>query len=408
MKLLVVKPHLPVPPDQGTRRVTLGLLRDLAGVFDVSYLCLLERPDEARLVPQVEALGVRVRAPLAPNRRSSAHRALYRIRNDAAALLTGYPRDYYYATPGVLRRELERWTTEERFDLVLLEYWKLAPLARSVRSGRVAVLAHDAEFVKRQRQRDVLLASGGSRVTAWRLGREATREIETLRGCETVLALTDQDRDDLAAALGPAHGGEVRVLPVGTDLPAAPRGIRPVRGRVGFVGSFKGDFNVDALSHFLVHVWPRVRAEVPEATLEVAGGHVPDALLAHDGEEGVRFHGFVDDLSAFLAELWAFVVPLRFGGGLRIRLVEGLTAGTAVVATPVAVAGLGLEAGRHYLEGTTDPELADALVRVLRDELLRERLIRAGRAVAEERYGADAIRDRTVRLFRELAGESAA
>jgi glycosyltransferase involved in cell wall biosynthesis len=140
----------------------------------------------------------------------------------------------------------------------------------------------------------------------------------------------------------------------------------------------------------------------------VAGGHVPDSLLVHDGKDGVRFHGYVDDLSAFLAELWAFVVPLRYGGGLRIRLVEGLTAGTAVVATPVAVAGLGLEAGRHYLEGADEAGLASALIRVLGDELLRERLIRAGREFARERYGAASVRDRTVRLFRELAGESAA
>jgi glycosyltransferase involved in cell wall biosynthesis len=404
MKLLVVKPHLPVPPDQGTRRVTLGLLRDLSGEFDLSYLCMLEREDEAALIPEMTRMGVTVRAPLLPNRRSQAHRLWYRLRNDASALATGFPRDYYYSTPGVFARELERWTQEEAFDLVLLEYWKLARLAPHVRGARVAVLAHDAEFVRRARERALLKDPW----RASRLRREEAREIEVLRGCETLIVLTERDREDCLQALGRDYRGAIHVLPFGPGFSPPERRRDPAPERVGFMGSFKGAFNVDALRFFLDEVWPLVRREHPNAELHVAGADAPADLREWNGRDGVRFLGYVGDLVDFIHGVGVFVVPLRFAGGLRIRLLEALACGAAIVATPVAVAGLELEAGRHHLEAADPAELAAAIGTLLEDPALARRLAEAGRTLAAARYGPEAIRDRTRSLFRSLARPEAA
>lgn len=405
MKVLMVKPHLPIPPDQGARRVTLGLLRDLTSVFDVSYLCMLERPEEARLLPELEGLGVSVRAPLMPNRRSAVHRAVYRVRNDASAWWSGYPREYFYATPGVLSGALRRWTSEESFDLVLLEHWRLARLASDVRSGRVVVLAHDAEFAKRRRQRDVM---GERSLSGWRLEREARREIETLGRCPTILTLTDSDRDQIRAELGTGYRGRIETLPIAVDAPDPLPEVTREAGLVGFLGSFKGDFNVDAVSFLLEEIWPRVRARQPDARLEIAGGDAPSALTRADGRDGVTFRGFVEDPIQFVRRTEAFVVPLRFGSGIRIRLVEAFTWGAAVVSTPVGVAGLDLEPDRHYLDAEAGDRFADAIVRLLEDEALRNQLIAGGQALSRDRYTPDSVRRRTLSLFEDLMQRDAA
>lgn len=406
MRVLVVKPHMPLPATQGTRRLTLGLLEDLKSAFEVSFLCLLEDRAEAAHVAALEQKGIRVRAPLAPNRRSPLHRAWYRARNDGAAFLTGYPRDYFYATPKVLADALESWTRETTFDVVVLEYWKLGRLAEHVASGRPVVLAHDAEFVIRERRR-AHTEEGRRKLTAWRLMREARREIEVLRRTQTILALTDRDRTDLKRALGEDYPGEVRVLPVGTHI-AASRQRAPEPDTVGFVGSFKGDFNVDALRHLLDEVWPSVRQRRPNARLLIAGGDAPDELRARGGKDGVTFLGFVEDLVGFIERVRAFAVPLRFGGGLRIRLLEALTVGSAVVSTPVGAAGLELTPGEHYLEAEDAADFADALVRVLEDDALWERLSLGGRGVADRRYGPEPVRQKTIALFEALAGRRSA
>lgn len=408
MKVLVVKPHLPIPPHQGTRRVTINLLRDLRSAFDVAYLTMLERREEAALVPELESMGVRVRARLMPNRRSPAHRVGYRLYSEAGAWATGLPRECYYATPRCFARELERWTREERFDIVLLEYWKLGRLVPFVAAGRPVVLAHDAEFVKRDRRRVLLGRSPMDRIHAWRLIREASHEIAALRRCETILTLTEQDRRDIREALGPAFGGDVRVLPVGVDAPPPSRRTEPDPDTVGFLGSFKGDFNVDAVQHLLSEVWPAVRARRPTARLLVAGADVPSRLRGRDGRDGVTFLGYVEDRAEFIRRLGVFVVPLRFGGGLRIRLLEAMSAGAAVVSTSVGAAGLELTAGEHFVLADDPAEFAGAIVRLLADPPLRRRLVESGRRLARERYGPEDVRRRTVELFQELAASRVA
>jgi len=405
VKILIVKPHLPIPPTQGTRRVTLGLLRDLASEHDVAYLTMLESRDEERLIPDVEKLGVTVRASLMPNRRSLLHRVYYRAVNDTSAFLTGYPRDYYYSTPGILAEALDRWTREEAFDLVVLEYWKLGRLLPFVRSGRPVVLAHDAEFVKRARERAVLKETAGGGLSTWRLERESRREIETLRHCPTILALTERDRSDLLDAFGGAYRGEIHVLPVGVDLPAGLSGVEPDPVAVGFLGSFKADFNVDSLRYFLNEIWPEIRKRNGAARLLVAGGDLPPEFESRSGENGIRFLGYVEDLAEYVASLSVFVVPLRYGGGLRIRLIEALSMGAAVVATSVAVAGLELDANSHYLEADDPVSFAEAVGRVLADGVLRERLVEEGRRIARERYESSVTRRRTLELFRELGDQ---
>ncbi len=399
MKILVVKPYLPLPPHQGSRRVTLGLLDALTTAHDVSYLTMLENRAEAPLVDALQSRGVEVRAIPMPNRRSPAHRAAYRVRNDLSAIVTGYPRDYYYSTPAEFADALERWTSETAFDVVLLEYWKLARLVPRVRSGRVVVLAHDAEFVRRRLESDLV---GGSAWRTWRLARESRREIETLGRCDTVLALTDEDRRAFLDAFGPTYQGEVRVLPVGVPFDPPPSDSEPAPNVVGFLGSFKGRFNVDAIEFLLDEIWPRVRERVGDATLEIAGGDAPEDLLARSGAGDVRFLGYVDDLVRFIQRTSVFVVPLRFAGGLRIRLLEALTIGAAVVATPVAVSGLMLKAGEHHLEADSPEGLAESILHLLTHPDEARRLRTAGRELASRRYGPEATRLRTLSLFDEL------
>lgn len=402
MKVLIVKPHLPLPAHQGTRRVTMGLIRDLSSVHDVSYLCMLEDVDEVARVADLQAMGVTVRAPLMPNRHSPFHRLAYRCVNDCAAWMTGYPRDYFYSTPPVLANALQEWTTDTSFDLVILEYWKLARLVPHVRSGHVFILAHDAEFVKRARQTAALGTGTRDRVAGWRLAREARREIETLKRCPSILALTERDRDDIAAALGAGYDGDIRVLPVAASTaPGDPARHAPIAD-VGFLGSFKGDFNVDAVRFLLDDVWPRVRRQQPHATLAIAGGDAPTEWRRYDGQDGVTFLGFVQDLNRFFDSIKTLVVPLRFGGGLRIRILDALMARAAVVSTSVGVAGLDVASGEHVLVADGPDAIARDVCRVLSDDSLRARLMNAGHTFVAERYSPDVVGKETRALFTEL------
>ncbi len=150
-----------------------------------------------------------------------------------------------------------------------------------------------------------------------------------------------------------------------------------------FVGSFGHPPNIDAAIRLARGIFPGVRARVPEATLEIVGDAPPQAVRRLAGE-GIVVTGRVADVRPHLDNAAVVAAPLRLGGGMRVKVLESLAAGKAMVATPRAVAGLGLEPGTHALIAESDGELSDALVSLLGDPELRRRMGRAARSLAAE------------------------
>jgi len=169
----------------------------------------------------------------------------------------------------------------------------------------------------------------------------------------------------------------VSVLPNGFDFPAAPPPVSDVEcHRLIFFGSLFYRPNADGVRWMCREVWPLVRARVPDARLEIAGlGN--EALEDLSTTPGVAFHGFVDDLSALMRGSAALVVPLRVGGGTRIKILEAWANGLPVVSTTVGAEGLSARDGETVLLGDTAEAFAERCVSILQDTALRRRLAMA-------------------------------
>jgi glycosyltransferase involved in cell wall biosynthesis len=378
MRILWMKPILPYPPTQGTRRVTLQLLQNLAGEHTIRLfarrLRKAERADVAAL--EREVTGLDVVAPLAPNRTSSLHRAVYRVRARAAVRRGIPPVETYTALPALVDafgREAERF----RPELVVVEYWYSFPYLERVRGVPAVLFAHDIEYLARERA-GLLRRGPQLRVDHSGGGCERGR----LAGAPAVWFLTEGDRAEAVRNAG-VSADRSAVIPYGLDLDvalAARRAGDPpeIAERVLFFGSFAADFNRDALEYTLTDLWPRIVQGRPGASLLVAGGGLPPGLARRARDAGAEILGEVEDVRALLLAAAVVLVPLRYGGGLRIRLLESLALERAVVGSPVGVLGMGPEAGREVLTGDDSESLAGAVVRALSDPDLRALAAGAG------------------------------
>ena len=143
--------------------------------------------------------------------------------------------------------------------------------------------------------------------------------------------------------------------------------------------------NVDGVAHFIHDIWPRIAEADPKARCKIIGGRPPPSLLALAGPR-VELTGFVTDLRPHLAAAAVVVVPLRLGGGTRLKIVEAMAMGKAIVSTTLGAEGIEAVPGRDILIEDQPAAFADAVNRLLAEPGLAARIGQSARQLAVERY----------------------
>lgn len=401
-KILMLLPFPPsLEPRHGGQKVMGRLAHGLAGRHEVALL-YARRPGEEPADSHIGERCARVEEVEAPGAPTGVRRGLRRART-GLALLGGRPSLVSrWRLPG-LRRRLRRLLDEWEPDVLQVEHQVMGQFLRDAESGSaVRVLtAHETGADAAE--------GGGVALPAWlgpigvALERRAwTRYEESLLvRVDAVVAFTRRDCERLRPRGGHV---ELRRVPLGIDPPAEPApGDGGEGNRILFFGSFRHPPNVEAARRLVRRILPLVRRQVPAARLDLVGESPPPDLSERDGEL-VSVTGFVPSIEPFLERAAVVAAPLRFGGGTRVKVIESLAAGKAVVATPLAVAGLDVRPGESVLLAEDDAQLAEAIAGLLEDADARRRLESAARRWASERDGWDAFVSAYEQLYEDLLG----
>ncbi|ACX51662.1 glycosyl transferase group 1 [Ammonifex degensii KC4] len=218
------------------------------------------------------------------------------------------------------------------------------------------------------------------RVEARRL---AFWEKRVARLVDLVLLVSPVDAAELARMTPRAR---IAVLPNGVDLDYFRPLPDPGKPVLIFWGHLRYPPNADGIVWFCREIFPKVREVLPDAELLVAGKAPPPEVVALGNLPGVKVVGYVPDLRPYLAQASLVVVPLRFGTGIRNKVLEALAAGRAIVSTPLGCEGLEVRPGVH-LEVADDPQsFADAVINLLRSPTRRAYLAANGRKLVEQLY----------------------
>jgi glycosyltransferase involved in cell wall biosynthesis len=397
MKIIVAIPYAPWPVTKGTGRLIMNLLDGLAVNHDVVLVAVALSGGDVERLREIERPRIAVRAMLAPHRRGAFHRVYYKARNVATAVLGGVPAPVSYAAPEEFLRLIARTAEEEKADLILASYWHLYRLSEYVENSKLVLVTHDLDFAVNPGR---LRALGGIPrfIAANRLRALERIERKAYERYDTILTVTPSDAEALTRH-PVAAGKAVYPLPLALDLTAFNSdAFERERNTILFLGAFYSDFNRDAFRYFTEEVFPLVLARNPGARLEVVGQGVSESMRAGAGP-GVSFTGGVDDIRPYLGRCSLMVLPLRFCGGVRIRMMEAAAMGTPVVSTPAGVAGMGLEAGRDYAETRSPDEMAEAILRLLADHGEARRLGANARRWAEEHISMESYPARLEALF---------
>jgi glycosyltransferase involved in cell wall biosynthesis len=402
VNVLVLDEGLPHPPDSGKRIRTWELLRRLAGEFRVAFLYAREGDASPADEEAVRAAGIEPIAVPVP-------RLVKRGPRFAATLLVGVPRRDPYMVrahrPRALREAAAAEIERRRPDLIHVEWTPLLSLVPEGCRVPVCVSAHNVESDVFARY--VERAGFGPKRAFLALERGKVERFEraALSRADAVLAVSEGD----AARIRGFGARRVVVVENAVDAerfaPDPAAAVDP--DEVLFTGSLDWRPNQDAVEWLLADVLPRLRARRPSVKATVVGRSPPADLARRWGAvPGVRVHGSVPDVRPFVARAAVSVVPLRIGGGSRLKIPEALAMGRPVVSTTIGAEGLDVGDGVVLADGAD--AFAEATAAALEDPATALARAARGRARVLLRHEWGAVAPKMAAAWREAAGASPA
>lgn len=380
MRILWVKPGGLWPLNTGGRLRSFHLIAELSRRHRVTVLTTHSPADD----PQ----GLASHLP-ASERVDSVPYTLPKVGTARFALavarswLSRYPADLWRWRPPQLRAQVRR-SLAEGVDLCVADFLVAMPNLPRAGFGPVLLFEHNVEHMIWKRLHKVETRPARRMLLAIESRKMQRYEAWACARAEVTVAVSEADRATLAAN---APTARIRAIPTGVDTSYfTPNGTSEAPTRLVFTGSMDWYPNEDAIVHFIDTILPTIRREIPGVSLAVVGRNPTDRVRAAGAAAGVHVTGTVADVRPYMAEATVYVVPVRVGGGTRLKIFEALAMGKAVVATTVGAEGLPVVPGEHFLRADSAADFAQSVVTLLKDPSRRHALGVAGRRLVEERY----------------------
>ncbi len=222
-----------------------------------------------------------------------------------------------------------------------------------------------------------------------------------LRLADRVLTVSETDRDAFAGFLAP---GKLTVISTAVDVDYfQPIPVEETANSLVFTGSMDWLPNEDAMLYFVDAILPLIKQQCPDVSLEVVGRSPSRKLQAlAEREKSVRLTGWVEDIRPFVARGSICIVPLRIGGGTRLKILEAMAMSKAVVSTSVGAEGLPVQAGENILLADTPGDFADSVVSLLRDSKERKRMGASARVLVQEKYSWPKVAENFARALHDV------
>jgi polysaccharide biosynthesis protein PslH len=390
VKILWLNAGLLLPLDKGGKLRTWHLMRHLARRHDITYLSFAEPAELA-----THGDGMReVCSRLDTVPRSDPAKGTWRFYADAARyVIDRAPYAVAKYRSAAYRARVDALLQTGRFDAVVCDF--LPPIVNMPGTLPCAsiLFTHNVEAEIWRRHAETAANAVAKPLLAQQWRRMLRFERDALTRFDLVLAVSDADGRTFERLYPGAMREPAHVVQTGVDTsyftPAAPGAAR--RAHLVFTGSMDWLPNEDGMLHFVREILPLVRAQERDATLSIIGRSPTPAVRRLADEHGVDVTGRVDDVRPHIAAGSVYVVPLRIGGGTRLKIFEAMGMAKAIVSTTVGAEGLPVTPGRNILIADEPPAFADAVVRLIRDAAARQQIEEAARALVVARYDWSAV-----------------
>lgn len=408
MHILFLTQILPYPPTSGPKVKTWHVLRYLSQRGHKITLASFVRPEELPYVDAVKDVCSTVHT--VPIHRSRVNDVRYFLHS----LVSGRPFLVERDDLSGMRAVVQQVVKTEPVDVIHADQLTMAQFAfpldtNGSKKPKLVFDAHNAVWTITERMKDN--APFYLKPPLWL----ETKRIKQYEGMlvtdfEATLAVAEPDRLALLDAVQAYKSNEmvppISVIPIAVDTDQ----IRPVVRNTDSLniltmGTLYYPPNADGIRWFVQEVFPLVRGKMPNATLTIVGKNPPRDFvrLSEDSQSGIKVTGFVEELDPYFAKSALMVIPVRAGGGMRVRILEAFARAMPVITTTIGLEGIDAQRGSDVLVEDNPSNFADAVLRLLHDKELQATLASNGRRLVETKYNWQVVLDELDKTYQRIA-----
>jgi len=396
MKVLVIDEWLPWPLESGKKIRSFNLITRLALKHEILYLAYVRLPEEKEKVEMLEKRGISVIA-VEDVRLKKWTLAFYTM--VILNFLSRKPFSTVYHIKKPFIEKLKEVLATEKPDLVHCEWTNLAPFLEGVHGIPRVISAHNVESDIWKR-----LGENASNPLIRLLGWQQARKIERLERewyakVDLCIAVSDED-----AKVIRGYGAKVGVVENGVDVEYYDVcGDNVDQNWIIFVASFDTFSNQDGVHFFVKEILPLIKEKNPDISFWIVGKDPPSRIREYASlDRCIHLTGSVPDVRQYLARAAICIVPLRIGGGSRLKILEALAMKKAVVSTSVGAEGLVVRDGEHILIADQPRDFAARVAGLLRDPVKRRSLGLAGYQLVRSTYDWEKLGDKQHEIWSRL------
>jgi glycosyltransferase involved in cell wall biosynthesis len=380
MRVLLLTQVLPYPPDSGPKVKTYHVLKYLAQQHQVTLVSFVRDSDKPEYIRHLESLCERV--VTVPITRSPVRDLQFL----GQSLLKSQPWMMLRDERPEMRAALQELAASNQFDVVHADQLNMGQYALPFKNSRKVLDLHNALWVLYKRLAETLPPTKPMKyilLRDWRLLKQY--EGDMCRTFDAVTAVSQEDRDSLREA---GARDDIVVIPIAIDTDEQvqiPR--QPTGPHIVHIGTMYWPPNIDGITWFLDEIYPRIKQQVPDVRCTLIGARPPASITDRAKDDpSLTVTGYVEDPMSYLRDSSMMVVPLRAGGGMRVKILNALAQGIPMVSTTVGCEGIAVKNGEDILIADEPDTFADAAVRLLTNVGLNASITHSGRQTAEQKY----------------------
>jgi len=402
MKILFLTPYVPYPLNNGGLIRVHHILLNLGKKHAVTAICMEPDNDaQAEGIEVIKKQGINIETvPVANNQKQELKR-IYQL----LSLVSSKPYQYKQYHSGAMQNAISQHLQKGNYDLVMVEFSQMGYYELDTELPRY-VDQHNVEYeiMHRTYQTEKSLLRKLLAYSEWK--KYYNQEIENCEKFSGCLTTSQRDAEILQQR---SPGMECHVIPNGVDSEFFKTDNSEIDANmVLFTGTISYYPNTEGILWFYQNVWPLIVAKNPAATFCIAGKSPPPEVQAiADSDSAVTATGMVDDMRDYYNKAAVVVVPLRVGGGTRLKILEGMSMSKAIISTSVGAEGIDHTDGEDILLKDTPEDFCNAVIDVMANSDLRKKLETGGRKLVEAKYDWKAVTDKLSTVFETAVGSKA-